>query len=61
MQERISDYLQFGVKNIWILDPAMQRGYDCRSNGWLDAQEFAVPNTPIRLILQDIFSRMRRA
>ncbi|SRR5213082_794229 len=61
MQERISDYQQFGVKNIWILDPATQRGYDCRPNGWLDAWEFGVPNTSIRLVLADIFSRMRRS
>jgi Uma2 family endonuclease len=61
MQERISDYLRFGVKNVWILDPATQRGYDCRPNSWLDAREFAVANTPIRLILPDIFLRMRRS
>lgn len=61
MQERISDYQQFGVKNIWILDPATQRGYDCRPNGWLDAREFEIPSTPIRLVLADIFSRIRRS
>ena len=61
MQERISDYLQFGVKSVWILDPATERGYDCRPNGWLDAREFAVPNTSIRLVLPDIFLRMRRS
>ena|SRR5215469_2585524 len=61
MQERISDYQQFGVQNIWILDPATERGYDCRPNGWLDAREFAVPKTPIRLVLPDIFLRMRRS
>ena len=61
MQERISDYHQFGVENVWIFDPATQRGYDCRPNGWLDAREFSVPNTPIRVVLPDIFSRMRRS
>ena len=61
MQERISDYQQFGVENVWILDPATQRGYDCRPNGWLDAKEFAVPNTPIHVVLPDMFSRMRRS
>lgn len=61
MQERISDYQQFGVKNIWILDPATQRVYDGRPNAWLDTREFGAPNTPIRLVLADIFSRMRRS
>src|SRR5215471_1638366 len=30
MQERIADYRQFGVENIWILDPATQKGYNCQ-------------------------------
>ena len=59
MQERISDYQQFGVENVWILDPATKRGYDGRPEGWLDAKEFAVSNTPIHVVLPDIFSRMR--
>jgi Uma2 family endonuclease len=61
MRERITDYQQFGVVSVWILDPATQRGYDCRPSGWLDAQTFAVPETPIRLALPDILSRMRRS
>ena len=61
MQDRIDDYRKFGVTSIWILDPATQRGYDCQSSGWLEATEFAVPNTPIRLVLSQIFARMRRS
>jgi Uma2 family endonuclease len=61
MQERIGDYQQFGVENIWILDPATQLGYDCRPSGWLNATEFKIANTPIHLSLPQIFSRMRRS
>jgi Uma2 family endonuclease len=61
MQERIDDYRSFGVANIWILDPATQRGYDCQTSGFLDATEFKVANTPIRLILPELFARMRRS
>jgi len=61
MQDRIDDYRKFGVSSIWILDPATQRGYDCQSSGWLEATEFAVSNTPIRLVLSQIFARMRRS
>lgn len=60
MQERIEDYRNFGVQNIWILDPGTKRGYDCRPSGWLEASEFTIANTPIRLILKDVFARMRR-
>ena len=61
MQERIEDYRQFGVANIWILDPGTRRGYDCGPSGWLEAAEFEIPNTPIRLVLSEIFARMRRS
>jgi Uma2 family endonuclease len=60
MQERIDDYRQFGVGNIWVLDPVTQRGYDCRPAGFLDATEFAIPGTPIRLVLSQLFARIRR-
>ena len=59
MQERVADYRRFGVTSIWILDPGTRRGDDCQPSGWLDASEFAVPNTPIRLPLQKVFARMR--
>ena len=60
MQERIDDYRTFGVANIWVLDPATKRGYDCRVSGFLDATEFAIPNTPIRLVLSELFAKIRR-
>jgi Uma2 family endonuclease len=61
MQERVDDYRAFGVKHIWVLDPATQRGYDCGSEGFLDAREFVIPNTPIRLALSELFARVRRS
>jgi Uma2 family endonuclease len=61
MQERIDDYRQFGVANIWILDQGTRRAYDCCPSGWLEAAEFEIPNTPIRLVLSDIFARMRQS
>lgn len=61
MQERVDDYRQFGVPNIWILDAATQRGYDCNSSGFLEATEFAIVGTPIRLVLRELFARVRRS
>jgi Uma2 family endonuclease len=60
LQLKIRDFQNFGVQNIWIIDPDTQRGYDCKTSGWLDANEFAIPNTQIRLALPEIFSRIRR-
>ena|ERR1700742_1405040 len=60
MQERIDDYRNFGISNIWVLDPATQRGYDCNSSGFLEATEFTVTGTPIRLVLSELFAKIRR-
>ena len=60
MQERVDDYRDFGVPNIWILDPASQKGYDCTSSGFLEATEFSISGTPITLVLAQLFSRIRR-
>jgi Uma2 family endonuclease len=60
MQDRIDDYREFGIANIWVLDPAKQRGYDCNSSGFLEATEFAISGTPIRLVLSELFAKIRR-
>jgi Uma2 family endonuclease len=60
LQERVEDYRQFGVPNIWVLDPGTSRGYDCRPTGWFEVAQFEIPNTSIRLVLPEIFARVRR-
>lgn len=60
MQQRVDDYRDFGVPNIWILDPATEKGYDCTSSGFLEATEFSISGTPIRLVLAELFARIRR-
>ena len=34
MQDRIDDYLRFGVPNIWVVDSWKQRGWNVTSDGW---------------------------
>lgn len=55
-RERVEDYQRFGVKNVWIVDPATHQGYDCQPQGMLNAQAFAVEGTPIRLVLAELFA-----
>ncbi|MEO8661535.1 MAG: Uma2 family endonuclease [Bryobacteraceae bacterium] len=33
MQERVDDYLRFGVADVWILDPVLRRAYVCTAIG----------------------------
>ena len=56
MQERVDDYQKFGVENIWVIDPATRRGYDYKPGAIFEVLEFGVANTPIKLVLADIFA-----
>jgi len=60
MQERVTDYLNLGVPNVWILDPVSHRVYICAQGefrepvgGVLEAQ-----GTAIRIPLDEIFAEL---
>jgi Uma2 family endonuclease len=60
MQERVADYLNLGVPNVWILDPLSRRVYICTagefrqpSGGFLE-----VEGTPIHVPLDEIFNEL---
>ena len=37
MQDRLDDYLDFGVPNIWVVDPYKHRGWSVTAAGWATA------------------------
>jgi len=47
---RLEDYRAMGVKNIWVIDPATQKGFDWIS-GWHECDRFEAAGTPIYLDL----------
>jgi len=55
MQERIDDFLAFGVPYIWILDPQSRKAYACRSTGTHEVQELRTENPQILVPLDGIF------
>jgi Uma2 family endonuclease len=55
-QQRLDDYRRMGVKNVWVVDPETQRGYDCSSGSWIEKQSFSVENSPITVDLATIFA-----
>jgi Uma2 family endonuclease len=62
-QNRIEDYLVFGVENIWIIDPESRTAYTATASGLhpVRTNELVVPETPIRIVLSELFAELDRA
>ena len=58
MQERIDDYLQFGVPYVWMLDPRTRRAYSFTREGMREASEgvLRTADPEIAVPLAEIFS-----
>jgi Uma2 family endonuclease len=59
MQERIDDYAQMGVEHIWLIDPISRHAWVATPDGSHTRIEFefAVPGTPIRVVLAELFAK----
>lgn len=55
MQERVKDYLAFGVPYVWILDPRSRSAYRCTSEGLLETQKLRTQNPDILIPLAALF------
>lgn len=57
MQERIDDYLQFGVRYVWLIDPRTQRAWTYTREGAQEAKDgiLRTEDPAIDLPLPDIF------
>ena len=56
--ERITDYLDFGAANVWIIDPAMRRAWVADRSGFHERAVLEVANSPIRLSLAELFAEL---
>ena len=54
-QERASDYLQMGVKTVWIIDPRTRSGRMCVQDVWRADSRLEVPGTGIYVNLIQLF------
>jgi Uma2 family endonuclease len=55
-QLRATDYLNMGVRAVWIVDPASRTGRQCIGSAWTASGTLEVPGTPIWIDLAKLFS-----
>jgi len=55
MQERVKDYLTFGVPHVWILDPRSRLAYRCTAEGLFETQELRTESPAITIPLSALF------
>ncbi|HUN95836.1 MAG TPA: Uma2 family endonuclease [Bradyrhizobium sp.] len=62
MQVKFDDYIQFGVKNIWVVDPETRRAWTVDRFGMhlAESGDLNVPETPIRVVLSELFAELDR-
>ena len=55
MQERVQDYLKFGVPYVWILDPATRKAYRSTLGALTEISELCAEDPEIAVPLQALF------
>jgi Uma2 family endonuclease len=55
MQQRVEDYLKFGVPYVWILNPENRKAYRCTFDGMKEVAELRTTNPEIVVPLRDLF------
>ena len=57
VQERIDDYLTFGVRYVWVIDPRSRKAYEFTAEGMREVRELRMNDPEIYVPLEALFSR----
>jgi Uma2 family endonuclease len=62
MRDKAAEYRQFGIEQIWIIDPEPRIAYRYANGGLEEVHsgELTVPETPIRVALSEMFAELDR-
>ena len=60
---KVAEYLAFGIENIWVIDPYARVAYRGTGSGLelVNSGELIVPESPIRIALNELFAELDRA
>jgi Uma2 family endonuclease len=61
MDKKIRNYMDFGVRHIWVVDPATRTGWDCSDGNWARKERFEIAGGPIYLSLPELFAELDEA
>jgi Uma2 family endonuclease len=63
VRQRVDDYLRFGTKDVWVIDPELRKAYVCSSRGFQEPEDgvLAISGTAIRVVLHELFAELDRA
>jgi Uma2 family endonuclease len=58
LRKKVDNYISMGVEHVWTFDPWNRKAYICTAKAFTEPEngEFTVPETPIKLVLADIFA-----
>jgi Uma2 family endonuclease len=59
---KAAEYLAFGIEHVWVIDPNARVGYRAVSDGLELARsgELAIPESPIHIVLAELFAELDR-
>ena len=58
IEARMSNFREFGVPNLWVVDPETRAGWDLSDGNWVRKERFEVANSPIYLSLPELFAKI---
>ena len=59
MEAKIQEYLDFGTRAVWLIDPQTRTAYACAGGSlrdWKAVETLMVPDTPIRIEMKDLLA-----
>jgi Uma2 family endonuclease len=58
IEARMSNFRDFGVPNLWVVDPETHLGWDLSDGNWVRKERLEVANSPIYLSLTELFAKI---